>query len=165
MPEKFERTEAYKEGELNVTPETAEAAAERVMTPAQKEMSERQEKQFEVQGNIFILSWEHGNGISDEDQVRFPGANEVQNLSGQMKVGEKIKKIDVKKAKSLDGRTVWFAGTINDQPVPTEIAQKLYDKYVAERRLASPTDHYFIARKANEERDLAASGELWEGLL
>ena len=55
MAEKFERTEPYKEGELNVTPETAEAAVEKVITPTQKEMSEVQERQFEVNGNIFVL--------------------------------------------------------------------------------------------------------------
>jgi hypothetical protein len=172
MPENFGRTEPYKEGELNVTPETAEASVEKVITPTQKEMSEAQERRFEVDGNIFVYSYNEGSGISAENKARFPEAKEVGHLSGQVKVGEAVKKLDVKRAINTN-KEVMFVGTIDDKPVPTDIAQQLYEKYTrwspTQGYLQTPKDHYRNAgeMKANEERDLEVrvGEEPWKGLL
>jgi hypothetical protein len=172
MPGQFERTEPYKEGELNVTQETAEAAVEKVITPKQKEMSEMQERRLEIDGGIILFSLDQGDSISEEDRKQFPEADKVYRFSGQLKVGEALKKVDVREATNNEKKEVTFFGAINGEPVPTDIAERLFDKYsglMQQRQLKRPQEHYRDAgaARANQERDLGVrvGEEPWAGLL
>ena len=108
--------------------------------------------------------------MSDEDKARFPKAAWVEHLSGQVKVGDAVKKVEIRRGINSNKTEVALIGTVDGKPMPTDITQQVYEKYLyvpSEREPRTPTEHYGSAKRANEERDLGitANEEPWKGLL
>jgi len=158
MAEKFGRVESYKEGEYEATPATQETKADETMTETQRRMSEVRGANME-KGLDLVM--EDSTDLSDEERRLWPTAARVHRYSGGTKDGRKV---DLVEAFAYDNRG-WrgYMGKINGEAIPTEITQKLVQKYKGDARDVKLEANW--AAQANRELEEGAKAKLWEDLL
>jgi len=173
MSEKFGRTEPYKEGEFEATPENREAKAEEMMTPAQKDLSQAREQHMEKHGLILqfdtksysrdVKGAHSTSEMPPEVASRWPEAYAAQRLTGKTQDGREIVLMGV-----LEGEGRHYMGTINGKEVPPEVARQLWEKHDKTPFRENPEKFAQAGREVDTEYAPAgnvAERELWEDLL
>lgn len=162
------------EGEKYTPTPEDERRAEEMMTPTQRELSEKRANHMEDQGSIVMVEGIYSSTLgSDQKPIpqefldRWPNITGVAVLSGETRDGRKIR---IAQGYGKGRANDRFMATINGKEVPPGVAEQLYNKYSEESVLYS--EHPAKLAQADREVDAeyapagnVAEEELWKDLL
>lgn len=167
MPESPESIERY------------EKAAEEIMTPAQKKLSENRERHMQEHGivlqahRLYVRNSKeakHIGHIPDEVAERWPNAESAEVFSGVTEDGREVVIIDVVE-NEVGRHNRHFMGTINGRDLPPPVAKKIYEKHIANERGLFKEDRAMLRQVDREMKDEFVSVQniakepLWEDLI